>query len=136
MNRNSIQEMQASLVDILIAGSEVKKAPVANARAFNDLESYEQQLLLLDHMANRYSPQHEKLQCSPALWSVLGTSASEVSGFEFLPRIKSDADNISHIYYQWLLECKTRIQRLIPQSVGDTRLHLEYMLLKINKFIN
>ncbi len=135
MNRNSIQEMQASLVDILIAGSEVKNGPVANARAFNDLESYEQQLLLLDHMANRYSPQHEKLRCSPALWSVLGTSAGEVSGFEFLPRIKSDADNISHIYYQWLLECKTRIQRLIPQSVGDTRLHLEYMLLKINKAI-
>ncbi|HRO69850.1 MAG TPA: hypothetical protein PK951_05700, partial [Chitinophagaceae bacterium] len=54
MNRYSIQEMQAALVDILIAGSEVKKAPVANARAFTDMEYYEQQLLLLDHMANKY----------------------------------------------------------------------------------
>lgn len=135
MNRHSIQEMQAALVDILIAGSEVKKAPVANARAFTDMEYYEQQLLLLDHMANKYSPQHEKIPCSPALWSVLGTQAGETDGFGFLPRIKSDAVNISHIYYQWLLESKKRIQRLIPQSHGDTRLHLEYMLLKIDKAI-
>ncbi len=135
MNRHSIQEMQAALVDILIAGSEVKKAPVANARAFTDMEYYEQQLLLLDHMANKYSPQHEKIPCSPALWSVLGTQAGETDGFGFLPRIKSDAVNISHIYYQWLLASKKRIQRLIPQSHGDTRLHLEYMLLKIDKAI-
>jgi hypothetical protein len=135
MNRKSVQEMQASLVDILIAGSEVKKSPVANARAFADLEYFEQQLLLLDHMAIKYSPQHEKLQCSPALWSVLGMSAGEVSGFEFLPNIKADAGNISHVYYQWLLECKRRIQQLLPLSNGDTRLHLEYMLLKINKAI-
>jgi hypothetical protein len=135
MNRKSVQEMQASLVDILIAGSEVKKSPVANARAFADLESFEQQLLLLDHMAIKYSPQHEKLQCSPTLWSVLGTTAGEVSGFEFLPNIKADAGNISHVYYQWLLECKRRIQQLLPLSNGDTRLHLEYMLLKINKAI-
>lgn len=135
MNRNSIQGMQAALVDILITGSEVKKGFVANALAFTDLEVYEQQLLLMDHMANRYSLQHEKVQCSPALWSVLGTSAREVSGFEFLPRIKSDAGNISHIYYQWLLECKKRIRQLIPSSYGDTRLHLEYLLLKINRAI-
>jgi hypothetical protein len=135
LNRPAVQGMQSSLVDILIAGSEVKKGPVANAQSFADLDQYEQQLLLMDHLANKYSLQHEKMQCSPALWSVLGGAAGEVSGFEFLPRIKADAGNMSHIYYQWLLESKKRIQQLIPSSKGDTRLHLEYLLLKINKAV-
>ncbi len=135
LTRNSIKEMQASLVDILISGSEVKKNPVANTQAFTDLESYEQQLLLMDHAANKYSLQHETVQCSPILGSILGISTSEVSGFEFLPRIKADVSNINHVYYQWLLECKKRVQQLIPLSNGETRLHFEYLLLKINKAI-
>lgn len=135
INRSSIQGMQAALVDILIAGSEVKKGPVVNILSFADLEQYEQQLLLMDHMANKYSLQHETVQCSPAILSLLGARAGEISGFEFLPRIKADAGNISHIYYQWLLESKKRIQQLIPASSGDTRLHLEYLLLKINKAV-
>ncbi|WP_127124991.1 zinc-dependent metalloprotease [Pseudoflavitalea rhizosphaerae] len=117
-------DLQTALVQLLISHSKVKDAPGGNTTAFGDDDAAIKEMARLEMMAASFSPLHGS--------SPMGMPGN-VSGFEFMPRVKFMATDISHIYYQWLLQCREILQRVVNAQTGDNKLQYEYLLLIINK---
>lgn len=116
--------MQTSLVNLLITNAKVKDAPAGGAAAFQAKEDpLLKEIAKLELQAASASPLH----------GASSVYAKEVSGFEFMPRVKFMATDMTHIYYQWLLESKEILQRVVKAQTGDNKLQYEYLLLQINK---
>ncbi|MGN6418570.1 MAG: zinc-dependent metalloprotease [Pseudobacter sp.] len=116
--------MQTSLVNLLITNAKVKDAPAGGAAAFQATEDpLLKEIAKLEMQAASASPLH----------GAATLYAKEVSGFEFMPRVKFMATDMTHIYYQWLLESKEILQRVVKAQSGDNKLQYEYLLLQINK---
>lgn len=122
--------MQSTLVQVLINGSRVKAQPGAGPRALSEQAPEELALQQLEMQARQRSLQHEPVRNLPLLYN---QDHGSVSGFEFMPRVKYQAGDISHVYYQWLLQTKGTLETLIPRFSGDTKLQYQYLLLQINK---
>lgn len=116
--------MQTSLVNLLITNAKVKDAPAGGATAFQATDDpLLKEIAKLELQAASASPLH----------GASSVYAKEVSGFEFMPRVKFMATDMTHIYYQWLLESKDILQRVVKAQTGDNKLQYEYLLLQINK---
>ncbi|RAJ06462.1 uncharacterized protein DUF5118 [Chitinophaga skermanii] len=55
------------------------------------------------------------------------------AGFEFATRILYQTEDISHLYYSWLVETQQTLQKIVQQPLGKNKLEYEYMLLQVNR---
>lgn len=116
--------MQTSLVQLLISNAKVKDAPGGAATAFGNEDLLVKEMAKLESLAAAASPLHGS--------TPMGMQ-EQVSGFEFMPRVKFMATDMSHIYYQWLLQSREILQKVVTAQTGDNRSQYEYLLLQINK---
>lgn len=125
--------MQTTLVKLLIQQSRVGERSGAGAAGFADLSEEEIALAKMEELAIRYSPQHGPLVPKTDKLHGIKDRSGPISGFGYLPGIRFQSADISHLYYQWLLQCKEVLQQVIPKHTGDTQLQYRYLLLLINK---
>jgi hypothetical protein len=116
--------MQTSLVQLLITNAKVKDVSGGAAAAFSNDDIVLKEVMKLEMLAASASPLHGSSPMS---------RQETTSGFEFMPRVKFMATDMSHIYYQWLLQSKEILQRVVNAQSGDNKLQYEYLLLQINK---
>lgn len=127
--------MQKLLVKILISKSKVDAPLLADkSKSLTSLSDdqrgllemmllHEQEKAKFDDGASMYlNPFNNGLQ-----------SQEDVSGFGFLQRFIYQTPDISHIYYGWLLQSKTILEKAIKAQKGEIKEEYEYLLLKINK---
>lgn len=125
--------MQTSLVNLLIRNSRVLEKPGGKEAGLTDLREDELALLQLDMMAARRSVMPGASPLMSQLPLPKGFDKNDISGFGFMPRIAYQNTDVSHIYYQWLLQCRDMLKRLVTTQSGDTKLQYQYLLVQINK---
>lgn len=126
--------MQRGFVQQLIRGAGVQKAQGGNASAFKDEE-----LMAIAKM--NYLAAEKGLVPLGCLHTDNRTASVEnngkmngpVSGFEFMPKIAFFTEDISHIYYSWLVETRNTLEKIVPQQSGEAKIQYEYMLLIVKK---
>jgi hypothetical protein len=126
--------MQKNLVQLLINGSGVLK--IKDGIAATALNSPSEEELAFEKFhanALKYKMQESTSLKDDFINSRLKISKDDVSGFGYLPRLSYQSADMSHIYYQWLLESKTILQKLVKTQTGELKSEYEYQLLKINK---
>jgi hypothetical protein len=113
--------MQTSLVQLLIRNAHVVEKPGAADPAALQAQPEEMALMHLEHLSRQKS--------------ILSahTHENDRSGFGYLPRIKYLTDDISHVYYEWLLQSKTVLEKVIQKQEGGVKMKYEYLLLQINR---
>jgi hypothetical protein len=113
--------MQTSLVQLLIRNAHVVEKPGAADPAALQAQPEEMALMHLEHLSRQKS--------------ILSahTHENDRSGFGYLPRIKYLTDDISHLYYEWLLQSKSLLEKAVQQQEGDSKIKYQYLLLQINK---
>jgi hypothetical protein len=116
--------MQSSLVLLLIRNARVLENPTAFTASVNQLQDED-----IAWLQGMHHPSGVEI-CSV---KDQGLKQGKVSGFGYLPRLRYQAADISHIYYGWLLQCKDILQKLAPVHTGDVKRQYQYLLLQINK---
>ncbi|WP_158280770.1 zinc-dependent metalloprotease [Pararcticibacter amylolyticus] len=129
--------MQNAMVQLLIRNSGVLEIPGGNASAFAaPAEGDDLRLLQLQHAAWKNS--FAGLEGLPFYGTtgrpdLSASSAGDTEGFGFMPRVLFQTDDISHVYYGWLLETKDILEKAVAKQQGDTRAKYQYFLLQINR---
>ncbi len=126
--------MQRAFVQQLINGAGVRKTPGGNEQAFRDDELME--VAKIHYLAAQKGL--VPIGCMHADDRKHGAENNHqmngpVSGFEFMPKIAFQTEDISHIYYSWLVETRTALEKIVPQQSGNMKTQYEYLLLTVKK---
>lgn len=125
--------MQKLLVKILISKSKVD-APLlnGNSRALSNLTDDQRGLvnLLILHEQEKAKLNSASSMISHPINN--GLQEEEVSGFGFLQRFVYQTPDITHIYYGWLLQSKSIIEKAVKAHKGELKQDYEYLLVQIN----
>jgi hypothetical protein len=127
--------MQKNMVKLLISGSRVKEPVVGeNPKSLNGITDAQRGLLEMVLLNQQEQARFEG--ASPLISSLPENELQyqgEVSGFGFLKRFVYQTPDISHIYYGWLLQSKTILEKAVKMNSGEVKLEYQYLLLQINK---
>jgi hypothetical protein len=115
--------MQTSLVQLLIRNAHVNERTDAAAPAALQASGEEMALQQLEQLSRQ----------KDILSYMRRPEANERGGFGYLPRIRYLTDDISHLYYEWLLQSKSLLEKAVQQQEGDSKIKYQYLLLQINK---
>lgn len=110
--------LQQALVQTLISSSTVNEIPGDNRKANAGLTDDE--ITFYSMMATK--SQHQSL-----------AAAEKVAAYGAEPRILYQPNDISHIWYGWLVENKTILEKLVKDYNGPEKANYEYMLLQVNR---
>lgn len=110
--------MQQALVQTLISSSTVNEIPGDNRRSSGSLTD--------DEIAF-YSMMASKSKDNMLM------AAEKVAAYGAEARVLYQPLDISHIWYGWLVENKTILEKLVKDYKGPEKANYEYMLLQINR---
>ncbi|MNK48160.1 hypothetical protein D3C87_669860 [compost metagenome] len=110
--------MQQALVQTLISSSTVNDIPGDNRKTNAGLT---------DDEITFYSMMADKSQNKSTV------AAEKVAAYGAEPRILYQPNDISHIWYGWLVENKTILEKLVKDYNGPEKANYEYMLLQVNR---
>lgn len=125
--------MQNSLVQLLITNSRVKELPGAGATSLSSLRQEDKALLNLQMLAAKNSFGGLEGSTMSSDLHDRHSLRGEVEGFGYLPRILYQSSDISHVYYEWLLQTKEILEKVSGKQQGDIKAKYQYWLLLINK---
>jgi hypothetical protein len=109
--------MQQALVQTLISSSTVNDIPGDNRKSSN----------LTDDELTFYSMMASKSQSKGLV------AAEKVAAYGAEPRVLYQPNDISHIWYGWLVENKLILEKLVKDYKGPEKANYEYMLLQVNR---
>ena len=123
--------MQTLLVELLIRNSKVLEKPGSGAKSLNGLTEEELGIMSFELASRKRDILHGGM---PQVidWKNKMHPGS-VEGFGYLPRIAYKTEDLSHVYYAWLLQNKEILEKVIRKHSGEVRTTYEYLLLQINK---
>lgn len=110
--------MQQALVQTLISSSTVNEIPGDSRKGSADLT---------DDEITFYSMMASKSQNKSM------AAAEKVAAYGAEPRILYQPTDISHIWYSWLVENKTILEKLVNEYKSAEKAQYEYMLLQVNR---
>jgi hypothetical protein len=109
--------MQQALVQTLISSSAVNDIPGDNRKSSS----------LTDDELTFYSMMASKSQSNGLV------AAEKVAAYGAEPRVLYQPNDISHIWYGWLVENKLILEKLVKDYKGPEKANYEYMLLQVNR---
>ncbi len=127
--------MQKSLVKLLIDNSKVK-VPVSSGseKSLTDYTEPQKALLHMELLREIQAGKVEGLSASLQPNTVFDNNfdSEDVEGFGFLRRFVFQDEDITHVYYGWLLQNQAILKNLVPKYKGDIKSEYQYLLLQIN----
>lgn len=116
--------MQTAMVQLLIRNSRVNEKLLKDgaAEAFQG-EPEEIALIQLRELSRQKTFCMDRLE----------PSCRDHSGFGYLPRISYRTADISHLYFEWLLQSRDVLEKAVKAQQGKTRTQYQYLLIQIKK---
>jgi len=138
--RASALTMQKAFVQLMISQSGVLKNPAARATAFagdaEDGVSVSEIALLKLHNAALQAglmPMGCMHADERGLHRHEAVSGGPTAGFEFMPKIGYQTEDISHLYYSWLVETQSVLEKVVKKQKGKSKIEYEYLLLTVKR---
>ena len=129
--------MQKALVKLLITNSKVN-APVTSGSPKSISNYFTESQKGLLHLELLQKMEENKFEGMPA--SEMENSfnndvpnSGDVEGFGFMRRFIFQDQDITHVYYGWLLRNKSILEKLVATQKGDIKQEYQYLLLQVNK---
>ncbi|WP_349317851.1 zinc-dependent metalloprotease [Chitinophaga sp. MM2321] len=61
------------------------------------------------------------------------TATGPVEGFGFMPRIPYQTEDITHLYYSWLVETQKSLDKIVKMQTGKPKMEYEYLQLLVKR---